>query len=576
MSIAELLQSLVDILGSNQGIVSLGIAAAIAIGTPFVDRLVIRRKRIQYRVLYNSKIGLSPIFLETGGDTGPKTSMPTANPQLTQVAQLLSQLSVVIIRIRNTGSYDVTPNDFEPPLTFTFGRRVVWDARISDASDEQLRVRVRENLEFFTTADGAVTAPEADANRKLPALRKWLAPRLAAWLTPTPVPLDAPEPQWHGVRLGQLFLPRHQSFKLVVVLREAENATREISKDIQVRGGHRSGSTIIDEKRQRRFGWPVVLPAIGVMLVGALLATLIFGQAPRPVNGTVACAAGDVRLAGSSAFGPVAQDIGDRYGTECANAGVQVTVRVDSSGSIDGVRDLVGDDPSAAADFAALSDGATDEPTPGLAKRLVAVIVYSVVINRGVGIDQLTTAQLAGIYSGKYKQWSDLGGAALPIRIVGRGAGSGTRRAFERYVLGGSSEGVLSSDDCLTRDRIAGASTIRCERTTTEDLVHTVASVPGAIGYADVSNATTKDAVRGGQLVTVQLDGRSPQVDSLPEYPFWTVEYLYTRGEPASRSALGTFLTYLASDAAQATLFGAGYTPCVAKDGVLNHLCTLR
>lgn len=76
--------------------------------------------------------------------------------------------------------------------------------------------------------------------------------------------------------------------------------------------------------------------------------------------------------------------------------------------------------------------------------------------------------------------------------------------------------------------------------------------------------------------MTVQLDGRYPQVDSLPEYPFWTVEYLYTRGTPAPRSALGTFLDYLASDAAQATLFSAGYTPCVARDGVLNHLCTLR
>ncbi len=36
------------------------------------------------------------------------------------------------------------------------------------------------------------------------------------------------------------------------------------------------------------------------------------------------------------------------------------------------------------------------------------------------------------------------------------------------------------------------------------------------------------------------------------------------------------FLDYLESDSAQATLLSAGYTPCVPKDGVLNHLCTLR
>jgi ABC-type phosphate transport system substrate-binding protein len=571
VSVGDAAQSIVDILGSNQGTISLGVAAAVAMGSPLVDRLLIRRKRVQYQVLYNSKIGLSPVLL--GPDADDPSSVRT-NPQLDHLAQLLQYLSVVIVRIRNTGSYDIAESDFEPPLSFTFGSRVVWDARISEASDPQLRRHIREHLEFFNPDPVGAPRQAADSadSRSLPTLRRWLAPRLSAWLTPTasPVPVATAErePQWHGVRLARLWLRRKQSFILVVVLRETDEHATEITKDYRVTGGHSTGRTIIDERRQHRFGWPVVVTAIGVLLVGALLATLIVGPGRR-ADPAVPCAPGTVRLAGSSAFGPIVRTLGDQYMELCTDTHIDI----DSSGSIDGVRALADQDSTS---LAALSDGAADQPPPGLARQLVAVLVYSVVINGGVGIDHLSTAQLTGIYSGRYTNWRQLGGPSLPIRLVGRGEGSGTRRAFERYVLNGS-EGELTSDGCLTRDRpFANGPTIRCERDTTEDLIHTVSTVPGAIGYGDVTNAATKAAVRAGDIVTVKLNGLYPQVESLPNYPFWTVEYLYTRGEPAQGTAMRDFLDYLQSDAAQATLLGAGYTPCVPKDGVLNHLCTLR
>jgi len=567
------MQSLVDILGSNEGTIALAIAAAVALGTPIVDRLVIRRKRIQYQVVYNSKIGLSPVLMDTDGDE-PAPLVPP-NPELAHVSKLLDRLSVVIIRIRNTGSYDIGESDFEPPLSFTFGPRVVWNARISEASDPMLRRHIRENLEFFTNADTPAPKEVArleEGGRNLSTLRRLLGLRMSAFLTPAPVPVVTAErpPQWHGVRLTKMWLRRKQSFILVVVLRETDESSATISKEYRVTGGHSTGKTIIDEKRQRRFGWPVIVPAIGVMLVGALLATLIISRQHQPAVTGIPCAAGTVRIEGSSAFGPMTQTLATTYVAECHGAQVNVA----AGGSIDGVRDLA-QAGSAGANLIALSDGATLDPTAGLSKQLVAVLVYSVVINRGVGIDHLTTAQLASIYAGRYTNWSQLGGPDLPIRIVGRGAGSGTRQALETYVLNGS-EGELSSDGCLARDRLPTAPTILCERVSTEEEINTVAAVPGAIGYGDVANATTKAAVRAGSIVTVELNGRFPQVDSLPDYPFWTVEYLYTAGTPPPGSATRAFLDYLASDSAQAALLSAGYTPCVPRDGVLNHLCTLR
>lgn len=564
----EALRSVVDVLGSNQGIITMTLAALVGLGSPILDRLVIRRKRVQYQVVYNSKIGLSPVFLEPDGDRRPTPAH--MNPELTHLAHQLEKLSVMIIRIRNAGSADIEEPDIQPPLSVTFGNRIVWDARISEASDDQLRQHIRENLQFFTNPDAVRTEPQrpADDFRSLGVVRRWLARRLADAVTPEAGDQQAePEPQWHGVRLANLWMRRKQSFILVVVLHEAESHAAAISKEYEVTGGHGNGRTIIDQRKQGWFRWPVVATAIGVILVGALVGTIlarvIVGAQPTAAP-DVPCAPGQVNVAGSSAFGPIVQKLGDTYMSKCPGA----TVTVDSSGSLDGVRALTGDPQRT--DLAALSDGATDEPTTNLDKRLVAVLIYTMVINKDVGIDQLTSAQLAGIYNGTYTNWHQLGGADLPIQIVGRGESSGTRRAFERYVLRGS-EGVLSSDDCMTKDRITSAPTIRCERDTTDELIAAVQGAPGGIGYADVATQSTKDAVRGGSLVTVRLDGRYPQVDSLPEYPFWTVEYLYTRG-----STLGAFVSYLNSDSAQAVLLSAGYTPCVPRSGVLNPLCSGR
>jgi ABC-type phosphate transport system substrate-binding protein len=488
-----------------------------------------------------------------------------------------------MIRIRNVGSSDVEVGDINPPLTVTFGSRVVWDARISEASDDALREQILEKLEFFpngtATATTATPAPPAKAKRRdLPTLRSILNGRWERALAEQsePTKKDKPLEQWRSVQLDDLWLRRKQSFILVMVLHEGDeghkdggDASSKISKSYEVTGGHRNGRTIIERKTQRRLTWPVVTTAIGVILVGALLGTVLAKEivgGQHPVVADVTCATGTVDMAGSSAFGPIVQTLGQTYAADCPGA----QINVDSSGSLDGVRDL---EQQSNSDDAALSDGRSVDSTAGLRQQVVAVLVYGLVVNSDVGIDRLTTDQVDGIYSGKYTNWAQLGGANEPIRIVGRSGGSGTRQAFERYVLH-SSEGVLSSNNCLTKDLPVNEPTILCERDTTQELINAVKSAPGAIGYADVSDETTKQAVRAGQLTAVSLDGRYPQIDSLPDYPFWTVEYLYTKDSRGE--ALQDFLQYLNSPSAQATLLSAGYTPCFSKDNVLNSLCSAR
>jgi phosphate transport system substrate-binding protein len=550
VGVGATMQSLAEILSSDSGSLVLGLAALVAMAAPFVDRYFIRRRRLTFRVLYNSKIGLSPIDLHDG-----ENGSAQADPQLERTARLLSRMSVVVIRIHNTGGFDIAPGDFEIPLSFTFGSRIVWDARVSDATDDGLRQHVRDGLEFFTRE-----TPQPVESAKLSRVRALLPKRLAG--------LPAPEaPEWHGVRFAQLSLRRKEKFKLVVVLRESDGHDGEISKEIDHHARLAAGR-IKDDRKQRRFGWPVLTTAIGVLLTGALLATLLVSWS-RPAD-SAQCATGKLSVEGSSAFVPIIAGIAAEYHGQCD--GAVITTR--ATGSVTGVRALAPVDAAGKDELAVLSDGRSGEAGPDLAAKAVAVVVYSLVVNRAAGVDRLTTQQVKDIFSGRVRNWDQLRpGPSVPIGIVGRGQESGTRKTFERKVLGGA-EDRLTSDSCRRPERDPAAATTRCERGTTAEVLTEVAAVPGAIGYADVPAAKTA-AARDQQVSVVQLDGHYPDVTTLDAgYRFWTVEYLYTKGVPANGSVLKHFLDYLASPAARAELQDAGYTPCVAKDGLLDPLCT--
>jgi phosphate transport system substrate-binding protein len=81
---------------------------------------------------------------------------------------------------------------------------------------------------------------------------------------------------------------------------------------------------------------------------------------------------------------------------------------------------------------------------------------------------------------------------------------------------------------------------------------------------------------RFGSLVSVKLNGWDPQIGAVERgaYPYWTVEYLYTYGSPATGTLASSFLNYLNSPAAKDTLRSADYTPCVDRQvSLLSTLC---
>ncbi|GAA4412942.1 substrate-binding domain-containing protein [Actinokineospora soli] len=432
--------------------------------------------------------------------------------RLTNRDETVDEPSLALVRIMNTGSTSIKVTDVprDAPLTLRFPGRTVVDAQIIEV---------------------------ADGVRSM-------------------IGKDWPETGTAELALPRIPLNRRDRMKVLVLLSGKPGG-------VDCTGFVTDGKIVRDTTRgngpSRR---SLVLGGVAFTLVGASIALLLnpLGSAS---SAQVDCVSGDVVITGSSAFAPVMRDVLAAYTQACPDA----EVRVEGRGSLDGVREL----DSAGRDDAEQRErrmAMADDPVagfPNLKPHPVGVVAFSVVVNKTTGITQLSQAQVRSIFDGTTTNWAQLGGPDLPISIVSRNSGSGTRQAFETKVLR-AQEPAVSSTDCANRSALAGrAPVLRCERDSTSALLGEVDRIPGAIGYADTTATADYQHV-----ARVRLDGREPDIDSVvrTDYPFWTVEYLYTYGAPESDGLVAALVKHMDSDAAKNVLRRSGYVPCV--DGAID------
>lgn len=184
---------------------------------------------------------------------------------------------------------------------------------------------------------------------------------------------------------------------------------------------------------------------------------------------------GSITLAGSTSM--------EKYANALAEAFMEVypdvTVQAEFTGSSAGVEGVLSGQCDIGNSSRALKD---EEKTKGAVENIVAIDGIAVVTDAANTAADLTKEQLIGIYDGSINNWKDLGGAAMPIVVVGREAGSGTRGAFEE---------ILDLEDkCAYANELDSTGAVMAK----------IASTPGAIGY--VSLDVIDDSVK-----TLSLNG---------------------------------------------------------------------
>jgi phosphate transport system substrate-binding protein len=247
-----------------------------------------------------------------------------------------------------------------------------------------------------------------------------------------------------------------------------------------------------------------------------------------------ACEAGTATASGSTALLPLVTKAAGLYHGTCPAA----TITVSGGGSSTGLANVAAGTSDIGDSDVPASDAKTIDPTT-LTDHQVAIVVFAVVVNPKTTVTNLTLKQVQDIFSGKVTSWKDVGGANLPVTLIERKPGSGTRLTFDKTIMRGIAE---SPTPASTQD-------------STQLVVQGVASADGGVSYVSAASA---DAT----VVPVTLDGVKPGVDGVKAgtYPFFSHEHMYTKG--AGSALARSFIAYiLASNFQTAQVSALGFLP---------------
>jgi ABC-type phosphate transport system substrate-binding protein len=306
---------------------------------------------------------------------------------------------------------------------------------------------------------------------------------------------------------------------------------------------------------------------VGILVLTSALVTAVLVPSRLTLPEGVTCVTGSLELLGSTAFAGAGNSMVAAYEGLCK----KVTVgQPNEEGSLDGLTQLSHTGPGGAGGVIALSDVPDPQARTALHKVPAAIVIYTIVVNPHTGVSSLNYDQLKKIFSGAYSNWDQVGGNDVPIRVVSRNAGSGTKLVFDDKILG-YPEPAASSDDCSTRRPGATAAVLRCETPTTDALLYEVSKVPGAIGYADVASAKSaaspQSLSQGTGVNLVDISGIPATISAITRghdiYRFYTTEYLYSYGPAAPGSPSAAFENFARnSPLARDIIRANGAIPC--------------
>ena len=227
-------------------------------------------------------------------------------------------------------------------------------------------------------------------------------------------------------------------------------------------------------------------------------------------------------------------------------SGQTVSVLVAAHGSGTGFKGLA----DGSADIAAASRPAKDKEVASLrdladlrsaeSEHIIGIDGLAIIVNQENPVSDLSVEEIAGIFSGAYKDWSELGGKTGPINVYARDDKSGTWDSFASMVLG-------------ERPLIASAKRFESNA----DLSDHVSNDVHGIGFVGLSS------VRNAKLLSVS-DGTAKSLIpnkltvATEDYALARRLFMYTDDQPAN-PYVAEFIAFALSNDGQQTVADSGF-----------------
>ena len=239
---------------------------------------------------------------------------------------------------------------------------------------------------------------------------------------------------------------------------------------------------------------------------------------------------GTVNCSGATSF----QKLVEAAATNFMDANPDVTIAITGGGSGQGLSDVK----DGKAQIGRSDVFAEEKLDAADAKKLedhtVAVVGMGPIVNSKVDVDDLTTEQLKGIFTGKITDWKEVGGTAGKIQVIERKAGSGTRATFEAAVLAG--------------DKAPESFAPVAEEDSSGTVVEKIQQTEGAISYLAFSYYDDT------KFKALKVDGVDPTKENVESGKFniWAYEHMYTAAD--ADAATKAFVEYMLGDDVQGSL----------------------
>ncbi|KHE30786.1 phosphate ABC transporter substrate-binding protein [Lactobacillus acidophilus] len=151
----------------------------------------------------------------------------------------------------------------------------------------------------------------------------------------------------------------------------------------------------------------------------------------------------------------------------------------------------------------------------------IAVVGIVPIVNKGVGVKNVSSKQLEQIFTGKITNWRQLGGKNETITVINRSKGSGTRGTFEDIILHGKKPIKSQEQD---------------SNGTVKKIVNTT---PGTVSYLSFPYANDT------HIQKLSIDHVKPTNKNITtnKWKLWSYEHMYTKGKPSKK--VRSFIDYM-------------------------------
>ncbi|TGM24860.1 phosphate ABC transporter substrate-binding protein [Leptospira levettii] len=265
-----------------------------------------------------------------------------------------------------------------------------------------------------------------------------------------------------------------------------------------------------------------------------------------------------LKVAGSETMNSMMRFLGTEY--EKVNSNVRVTV--EGGGSESGIDRLRKGEIDMAVSSRALNQAEYDDlrKTGNLEIVRLAYDGVALVVNPNNPVSKLHLVQTSDIFSGKIKNWKEVGGQDAPISIVIRNDKSGTQDYFQNHILKRRDLGDKEFNTYKSNVFSPNAKIVKDNA----EMAKYIQENPNSIGYMGMGSALVdhKDKLKALEYAKTSSKDEpfvTPSIRNVYDRKYKLARELFIIYKTDQGDKIDAFVTYLTSEQGQVAVLQSGY-----------------